>query len=150
MLVADWSGTPERELLSGEAGEILEQALAKLSEHARLAYRVEPGRDPLSTEAPQRGQCFQSGSSGFWQDTHVCGEAAAADGAALGRLDDASSSTASPDTPFLNSCIDLPRERAISGSRFAPKKKAARTKPMMRSCVPNMSAPPGRYASRPD
>ena len=35
MLLADWSGTPERELLSGEAREILEQGLALLPDHYR-------------------------------------------------------------------------------------------------------------------
>jgi len=35
MLVADWSGTPESALLSGEAREILEQALERLPEHYR-------------------------------------------------------------------------------------------------------------------
>jgi len=35
MLVADWSGTPESELLSGEAREMLEQALDRLPEHYR-------------------------------------------------------------------------------------------------------------------
>lgn len=35
MLVADWSSTPESELLSGEAREILDQALERLPEHYR-------------------------------------------------------------------------------------------------------------------
>ena len=35
MLLADWSGTPERELLSGEAREILEEGLALLPDHYR-------------------------------------------------------------------------------------------------------------------
>jgi RNA polymerase sigma-70 factor (ECF subfamily) len=35
LLVADWSPTPESELLSGEAREILEQALERLPEHYR-------------------------------------------------------------------------------------------------------------------
>jgi RNA polymerase sigma-70 factor (ECF subfamily) len=35
MLVADWSSTPESELLSGEAREILEQALDRMPEHYR-------------------------------------------------------------------------------------------------------------------
>jgi RNA polymerase sigma-70 factor (ECF subfamily) len=35
MLLADWSGTPERELLSGEAREILEDGLALLPDHYR-------------------------------------------------------------------------------------------------------------------
>jgi RNA polymerase sigma-70 factor (ECF subfamily) len=35
MLVADWSGTPESELLSGEAREILDQALDRLPGHYR-------------------------------------------------------------------------------------------------------------------
>ncbi len=35
MLVADWSGTPESEFLSGEAREILERALDRLPEHYR-------------------------------------------------------------------------------------------------------------------
>ena len=35
MLVADWSGTPESELLSGEAREILDRALDRLPEHYR-------------------------------------------------------------------------------------------------------------------
>jgi RNA polymerase sigma-70 factor (ECF subfamily) len=34
-LVADWSGTPESELLAGEAREVLEQALERLPEHYR-------------------------------------------------------------------------------------------------------------------
>ena len=34
-VVADWSGTPESELLSGEAREILEQALDRLPDHYR-------------------------------------------------------------------------------------------------------------------
>ncbi|HXJ82453.1 MAG TPA: sigma-70 family RNA polymerase sigma factor [Candidatus Methylomirabilis sp.] len=36
MLIADWSGTPESELLSGEAREILDQALERLPEHYRV------------------------------------------------------------------------------------------------------------------
>jgi RNA polymerase sigma-70 factor (ECF subfamily) len=41
MLVADWSSTPERELLSGEARRILDQALDQLPAHYRalLALR---------------------------------------------------------------------------------------------------------------
>ena len=35
MLLADWSETPERELLSGEAREILEEGLALLPDHYR-------------------------------------------------------------------------------------------------------------------
>lgn len=35
LLLADWSGTPERELLSGEAREILEGGLALLPDHYR-------------------------------------------------------------------------------------------------------------------
>ena len=35
LLLADWSATPERELLSGEAREILEEGLALLPEHYR-------------------------------------------------------------------------------------------------------------------
>jgi RNA polymerase sigma-70 factor (ECF subfamily) len=35
MLLADWSATPERELLSGEAREILEEGLALLPDHYR-------------------------------------------------------------------------------------------------------------------
>ena len=35
MLLADWSGTPERERLSGEAREILEEGLALLPDHYR-------------------------------------------------------------------------------------------------------------------
>ena len=35
MVVADWSSTPESELLSGEAREILDQALERLPEHYR-------------------------------------------------------------------------------------------------------------------
>jgi RNA polymerase sigma-70 factor (ECF subfamily) len=35
LLLADWSGTPERELLSGEAREILEEGLALLPDHYR-------------------------------------------------------------------------------------------------------------------
>jgi RNA polymerase sigma-70 factor (ECF subfamily) len=35
LLLADWSGTPERELLSGEAREILEAGLALLPDHYR-------------------------------------------------------------------------------------------------------------------
>ncbi len=35
MLLADWSSTPERELLSGEAREVLEEGLALLPEHYR-------------------------------------------------------------------------------------------------------------------
>jgi RNA polymerase sigma-70 factor, ECF subfamily len=35
LLLADWSVTPERELLSGEAREILEEGLALLPEHYR-------------------------------------------------------------------------------------------------------------------
>jgi len=35
LLLADWSQTPERELLSGEAREILEQGLALLPDHYR-------------------------------------------------------------------------------------------------------------------
>jgi len=35
MLLADWSGTPERELLSGEAREIFEEGLALLPDHYR-------------------------------------------------------------------------------------------------------------------
>jgi RNA polymerase sigma-70 factor, ECF subfamily len=35
MLMADWSATPESELLSGEAREILERALERLPEHYR-------------------------------------------------------------------------------------------------------------------
>jgi len=35
MLLADWSRTPERELLSGEARNILEEGLARLPEHYR-------------------------------------------------------------------------------------------------------------------
>ena len=35
MLLADWSGTPERELLSGEAREILEEGLALVPDHYR-------------------------------------------------------------------------------------------------------------------
>lgn len=34
-LLADWSRTPESEFLSGEAGEILEEALQLLPEHYR-------------------------------------------------------------------------------------------------------------------
>src|SRR5262245_55258588 len=34
------------------------------------SHTCEPGWDPLSIEAPQRGQSFQSGSIAFWQDTH--------------------------------------------------------------------------------
>jgi len=34
-LLADWSGTPESELLAGEAREILEQAIERLPEHYR-------------------------------------------------------------------------------------------------------------------
>jgi RNA polymerase sigma-70 factor (ECF subfamily) len=35
LLLADWSGTPERELLSGEARAILEEGLALLPDHYR-------------------------------------------------------------------------------------------------------------------
>jgi len=35
MLLADWSGTPERDLLSAEAQEILEEGLALLPDHYR-------------------------------------------------------------------------------------------------------------------
>jgi RNA polymerase sigma-70 factor (ECF subfamily) len=35
LLLADWSATPERELLSGEAREIMEEGLALLPEHYR-------------------------------------------------------------------------------------------------------------------
>ena len=35
MLLADWSGTPERELLSGEARQIIEDGLALLPDHYR-------------------------------------------------------------------------------------------------------------------
>ena len=35
MLLADWAGTPERELLSGEARENLEEGLALLPDHYR-------------------------------------------------------------------------------------------------------------------
>jgi RNA polymerase sigma-70 factor (ECF subfamily) len=35
MVVADWSSTPESELLSGEARDILDQALERLPEHYR-------------------------------------------------------------------------------------------------------------------
>jgi RNA polymerase sigma-70 factor, ECF subfamily len=35
MLLADWSGTPERELLSGEARTIVEEGLALLPDHYR-------------------------------------------------------------------------------------------------------------------
>src|SRR5207302_8492536 len=41
-----------------------------------------------------------------------------------------------PETPFLNSCIDFPSERAISGSRLAPKKKRTRASPTRRSWLP--------------
>lgn len=35
MLLADWSGTPERELLSGEARQLVEEGLALLPDHYR-------------------------------------------------------------------------------------------------------------------
>jgi RNA polymerase sigma-70 factor (ECF subfamily) len=40
LLLADWSATPERELLSGEAREILEEGLAMLPEHYRAVLAL--------------------------------------------------------------------------------------------------------------
>jgi RNA polymerase sigma-70 factor, ECF subfamily len=49
MLLADWSGTPERELLSGEAREILEEGLALLPNHYRAILVLRDVED-LSNE----------------------------------------------------------------------------------------------------
>src|SRR5215470_14418554 len=51
------------------------------------SHTCEPGWDPLSIEAPQRGHSFQSGSIAFWQDTHVRGGSTVTDGSGLGSLD---------------------------------------------------------------
>ena len=48
-LLADWSGTPESELLAGEAREILEQAIERLPEHYR-ALLVLRDVEELSSE----------------------------------------------------------------------------------------------------
>jgi RNA polymerase sigma-70 factor, ECF subfamily len=48
-LVSDWSGTPERELLSGESRRILEEAIDRLPEHYR-AVLVLKDVEELSSE----------------------------------------------------------------------------------------------------
>ena len=72
---------------------------------------------------PQRGQCVHAASNGVLQEAQLRGA-------------DVSLSSASPEIPFLNSCIDFPSERAISGSRLAPKKKRTRASPTRRSWLP--------------
>jgi len=99
-----------------------------------------PAVELFGASAPHRGQWLQSGSSGVLQDSHDRGAGVlAAAGATVVFESEASTS---PDTPFLNSFIDVPRDLAISGSRFAPKKKSTMARPISRSCDPNITHPP--------
>src|SRR5713226_7484401 len=89
---------------------------------------------------PHRGQCCQVGSRGASQEAHFVAGAGAVEGpTAL-----AGSSSAVPDTPFLNSFMDLPIDPASSGSFFAPKRTSTTTRPTIRSWLPIIAFPPKR------
>ena len=53
-LVADWSSTPESELLSGEAREILERALEQLPEHYRALLVLRDVEELSNEEVAER------------------------------------------------------------------------------------------------
>jgi RNA polymerase sigma-70 factor (ECF subfamily) len=52
-LIADWSGTPDRELLSGETRRLLEEAIDRLPEHYRAVLVLKDVEELSSDEVAQ-------------------------------------------------------------------------------------------------
>ena len=91
-------------------------------------------------EVPHRGQWVHSGWRGALHDTQARDEVADAVVVGDAGLGD-STSSAWPETAFLNSFMDCPSDRASSGSFLAPNKKTPIPKTMRASWYPNTASP---------